>query len=104
MNNSDFQSQTSLNGFTMKLWRGERMSLVAFNVEHPEPDLVGFAIDEVGTAGALHDALGALLFCHPPRLLTNVINGQIRVRDGELQGLDLRALIARHNALALSLR
>ena len=45
MNNSDFQSQTSLNGFTMKLWRGERMSLVAFNVEHPEPDLVGFAIE-----------------------------------------------------------
>jgi len=66
-------------------------------------DLVGFAIDEVGTAGALHDALGALLFCHPPRVLTSVINGQLRVRDGELQGIDLPALIARHNALAARL-
>ncbi len=67
-------------------------------------DLVGFAIDEVGTAGALHDPLGALMFCHPPRVLTNVINGQVRVLDGELQGTDLRALISRHNALASSLR
>ena len=67
-------------------------------------DFVGFAIDELGTAGARHDPLGALLFCHPPRVLTNVINGQIRVRDGELQGLDLRALIARHNTLASALR
>ena len=66
-------------------------------------DLVGFAIDEVGTAGALHDALGALLFCHPPRVLTSVINGQLRVLGGELQGVDLPALIARHNALAASL-
>lgn len=32
-------------GFTLKLWRGERMCLVAMNVEEPEDDFVGFAIE-----------------------------------------------------------
>jgi phosphatidylserine/phosphatidylglycerophosphate/cardiolipin synthase-like enzyme len=41
---SDFVSKKT-NGFTMKLWRGERMCLVAFDVDAPEPDLVGFAIE-----------------------------------------------------------
>ena len=31
--------------FKMKLWRGERMCLVAFDVGAPEPDFVGFAIE-----------------------------------------------------------
>jgi hypothetical protein len=42
---SDFENQKTVNGFTMKLWRGERMCLVAFDVKAPEPDLVGFAIE-----------------------------------------------------------
>ena len=29
----------------MKLWRGERMCLLGFNVEKPEEDFVGFAIE-----------------------------------------------------------
>ncbi|EGT4255626.1 hypothetical protein D8W73_16370 [Citrobacter amalonaticus] len=31
-------------GFHFKLWRGERMVLLGFDVEEPEPDFVGFAI------------------------------------------------------------
>lgn len=42
---SDFENQKTVSGFTMKLWRGERMCLVAFDVAQPEPDLVGFAIE-----------------------------------------------------------
>src|SRR5262245_53396080 len=42
---SDFERQESKNGFTMKLWRGERMCLIGFDVAQPEPDLVGFAIE-----------------------------------------------------------
>ncbi|MEP7300170.1 MAG: phospholipase D-like domain-containing protein [Caldimonas sp.] len=41
----DFTATASQPNFTMKLWRGERMCLVAFDVEAPEPDLVGFAIE-----------------------------------------------------------
>jgi hypothetical protein len=42
---SDFEKAKTEKGFTMKLWRGERMCLVAFDVAAPEADLVGFAIE-----------------------------------------------------------
>jgi hypothetical protein len=32
-------------GFSMKLWRGERMCLLGFDVAQPEDDFVGFAIE-----------------------------------------------------------
>ena len=42
---SDFENQDSKDGFSMKLWRGERTCLLGFDVASPEPDLVGFAIE-----------------------------------------------------------
>ena len=41
----DFENADKKSGFTMKLWRGERMCLIGFDVDDPEPDLVGFAIE-----------------------------------------------------------
>ena len=38
----DFEIKTSKDGFTLKLWRGERMCLLGFDVEQPEDDFVGF--------------------------------------------------------------
>ena len=38
---SDFEKHKSKNGFTMKLWRGERMCLLGFDVDGPEEDFVG---------------------------------------------------------------
>ena len=35
----------SKDGFRIKLWRGERMCLLGFNVEQPEDDFVGFAVE-----------------------------------------------------------
>jgi hypothetical protein len=32
-------------GFSVKLWRGERMVLIGMDVDEPEPDLVGFSIE-----------------------------------------------------------
>jgi len=40
-----FENKDAKNGFTFKLWRGERMAMLGFDVSHPEPDLVGFAVD-----------------------------------------------------------
>ncbi|MEO8523385.1 MAG: phospholipase D-like domain-containing protein [Caldimonas sp.] len=40
-----FTSAATKAGFTMKLWRGERTCLIAFDVAAPEADLVGFAIE-----------------------------------------------------------
>lgn len=42
---TNFEVRDSKNGFAMKLWRGERMCLLGFDVETPEPDFVGFAIE-----------------------------------------------------------
>jgi len=42
---SDFENHHAQNGFSCKLWRGERMTLIGFDVADPEDDLVGFAIE-----------------------------------------------------------
>lgn len=41
----DFQVKGQKDGFTLKLWRGERMCLLGFDVDAPEPDFVGFAVE-----------------------------------------------------------
>lgn len=42
---SDFTNSDQKSGFSVKLWRGERMCLIGMDVENPEPDLVGFSIE-----------------------------------------------------------
>jgi 8-oxoguanine deaminase len=67
-------------------------------------DFVGFRIDTVGMAGgAVHDPLGALVFCQPQHVDLSVINGRVRIQDGAFVDLDLVPLIERHNALARAL-
>lgn len=41
----EFEESDAKPDLKMKLWRGERMCLVAFDVDEPEDDLVGFAIE-----------------------------------------------------------
>jgi hypothetical protein len=43
---SDFTNSKTLDGLTVKLWRGERMVLIGMDVDDPEPDFVGFSIEE----------------------------------------------------------
>lgn len=66
-------------------------------------DIVSFPLDEIGTAGALHDPLAALLFCQVPRVKHNVVDGRVVVRDGRLTTVELPVLVERHNALAREL-
>ncbi|MBL8307410.1 MAG: 8-oxoguanine deaminase [Rubrivivax sp.] len=67
-------------------------------------DFIGWRLDGLATAGALHDPVAALLLCDPPALALNVVAGRARVRDGELTGVDLPSLVHRHNGLAARLR
>ena len=60
-------------------------------------------LGEIGLAGAGHDALAALFFCHVPRVALNVIDGRVIVRDGELTTLDLPRHVELHNRLARQL-
>lgn len=67
-------------------------------------DLIGYRLDTLGFAGgAVHDPLAALVFCQPPNVDLSIINGQLRVQDGQIVGIDLAPLIARHNAIARAL-
>jgi len=66
-------------------------------------DIVTVPLDEIGLAGALHDPLAALFFCHVPRVKHSIVNGRVVVRDGQLATLDLPLLIERHNTLAKAL-
>ncbi|MGY0197671.1 8-oxoguanine deaminase [Leptothrix sp. BB-4] len=66
-------------------------------------DLVTFPLDTIGMAGAHHDPLAALFFCHVPQVRHSIVNGRVVVRDGVLATVDLPRLIERHNRLATSL-
>ncbi|MEQ1682245.1 MAG: 8-oxoguanine deaminase [Burkholderiaceae bacterium] len=66
-------------------------------------DIVTVPLDDIGVAGALHDPLAALLFCHVPRIKHSVVNGRVVVRDGRLTTLELPLLVERHNRLAAEL-
>jgi cytosine/adenosine deaminase-related metal-dependent hydrolase len=67
-------------------------------------DFVGYRLDTLGLAGgAVHDPLAALVFCRPPSVDLSVIDGSVRVRDGQLVDIDLPPLVERHNAIARAL-
>ncbi len=66
-------------------------------------DIVTVPLGEIGVAGALHDPLAALLFCHVPRIQHSIVDGCVVVRDGRLATLELPVLVERHNALAAQL-
>ncbi|MHB8433379.1 MAG: 8-oxoguanine deaminase [Candidatus Tyrphobacter sp.] len=64
-------------------------------------DFTGIRVDGLETAGgAVHDPLAALLFCRIPGAELTVVAGRIKVRDGALVGIDVAALVAKHNAVA----
>ena len=66
-------------------------------------DLIGFRLNRLDYAGALHDPLAALVFCAPQGVDLSVINGRVIVEDGQLLTLDLAPVIERHNRIARQL-
>jgi cytosine/adenosine deaminase-related metal-dependent hydrolase len=66
-------------------------------------DFIAFDMSRLAYAGALHDPVAALIFCQPQDVSLSVINGRVVVRDGRLLTIDLRATVARHNAMAAEL-
>jgi 8-oxoguanine deaminase len=65
-------------------------------------DLALFKLDELRFSGS-HDPLSALLLCGADRADRVMIAGQWRVIDGQVPGLDLARLIARHREAAREL-
>jgi 8-oxoguanine deaminase len=65
-------------------------------------DVVAFDMRTLDFAGQ-HDPVAALVLCTPAKVSWSIINGRIVVREGQLQTLDLRPHVSRHNALAARL-
>ena len=61
-----------------------------------------FAIDLncLDYAGALHDPVAALVFCHPVRADYTVVGGRFVVKESQLVPLDEHELIEKHNRAA----
>ncbi len=67
-------------------------------------DLIGVRTDTLAMAGAaVHDPLAAIVFTAPPQVDLSVINGRLRIENGELLDVDLPALVREHNRCARAL-
>ena len=74
----NFENKDSKSGFTMKLWRGERMSLIGFDVNVAEPDLVGFAIECRGPGQSeFHPLLNRIAFSYDEPITTAVTGARL---------------------------
>ena len=58
-------------------------------------DLAIFPKEDLFSSGA-HDAVHGLLLCHPRNVDTLVIQGKIRVSEGQLVGVELPKLLEKH--------
>ena len=63
-------------------------------------DLVAFPINDLAHAGSLYDPVAGLVTCAPTNVWLSIINGKVVVREGELAGIDLAALVTQHNQLS----
>ncbi len=63
-------------------------------------DFIGYRLERLDFAGALHDPRASLVFCTPVNVDLSVVNGRVRVQDGQIVDIDLLPLIRRHNAIS----
>lgn len=67
-------------------------------------DIAGWSIDSLELAGgAVHDPVASLVFCHPQRADLVIIDGKVRVRNGQIADFDLPSLVAKANEFASTL-
>ncbi len=71
--------------------------------ENMAGDFAVYRIDSPALAGAQHDLVAALVFCQSIGVDYSVINGQVVVKDGQLETVDLPVLVEAHNAYSKQL-
>ena len=73
---AEFTSAKSTDGFSVKLWRGERMALIGMDVDEPEPNFVGFSIEVRSPGSSKFQPLrNRLAFSYPGSDPLNAVNG-----------------------------
>jgi len=72
----NFTNSKTLDGFSVKLWRGESMVLIGMDVDYPEPDFVGFSI-EVQSPGSngFQPLRNRLAFTYPQSNALEAVDG-----------------------------
>ena len=63
-------------------------------------DIVGFPLMSLPFAGGLHDPVASVVLCGPVNVDLSIINGSIRIFEGNIEGLDMEELIYQQNRLA----
>ena len=67
-------------------------------------DIAGWSIDSLELAGgAVHDPLASLVFCRPQKADLVIIDGKVRVRNGEIANFDPRSTVNKANQIASTL-
>ncbi|MCH7587195.1 MAG: 8-oxoguanine deaminase [Chloroflexi bacterium] len=66
-------------------------------------DFIAINLERIEFAGALHDPVAALLFCHPGHVDHVYVHGKSVVKNGRFTRLDLDKLVAEHNQASKNL-
>ncbi len=86
-------------GSAQLLGRGQHLGQFAPDFQ---ADLACYKLDELKFSGS-HDPIAALLLCGADKAEHVMVAGQWQVKHGEIQGLDLEELKAKHRAAAKAL-
>ncbi|OEY95243.1 8-oxoguanine deaminase [Acinetobacter proteolyticus] len=86
-------------GSAQLLGRGQHLGQFAPDYQ---ADLACYKLDELKFSGS-HDPIAALLLCGADKAEHVMVAGQWQVKHGEIQGLDLEELKAKHRAAATAL-
>ncbi len=63
-------------------------------------DFIAISLDRLEYAGALQDAVAAVVFASPARVDHSWVHGRRVVRDGEVVGVDVPHLVGHHNEVS----
>ena len=66
-------------------------------------DLIAINLNRLDYAGALHDPVATAIFCAPQKVDLSMVGGKLVVKDGGVVGLDIPALVSKHNQAAARL-
>ena len=66
-------------------------------------DFIAISLNRIEFAGAQHDPVSAVVFCHPLNVDYNYVHGKPIVAEGKFLSLEIEDLIAKHNKAAQQL-
>jgi cytosine/adenosine deaminase-related metal-dependent hydrolase len=66
-------------------------------------DFIGFKLDKVEFAGGLHNPINSILLCDPKQVDLSVINGEMKIFNGEFTSFEISDFLEKHNMISKKL-